>query len=901
MTEETTTARKGADPRVVTLACVVAGVVGLVVLVVSLWLEGWRPGHVGTALLLWAGATVLQVIPVRLSHEGQGENLHLEETFLLPMAIFLNLPECLLALGAAVAIGHTWHHRGWRKTVFNTGQLVTAAAIGVGVAQWLGAGTARPSTPVVAAAVVGVLIYSLMSMFAVAGIITLVQGSSFVEAVQDGLGVRVATWVSSQAMGVTLAVAMAGRPAMLLVTALPVAMLQLTYSRSFRQYRERRQMEKLYGVTAAIRSTIDANGVRAELIRAAQTLLDAGSVRLVPTDTPARPGTLHVGIDPATALEVGDRIGGGRWGGEDEFLLHALASVASSALANAALFEQVRTITGSLGEGVLALDREGRVEFTNPAASTILGWTEEELLGRRPHETLHAQAHGGRHDPCCPLVAPLASGQPSRIDDDIFARRDGTLLPVAFTSSPVVREGELVGSVIAFHDISERKEFERQLTHQAFHDALTGLPNRALFLDRLGHAQARAARIGATHALLFIDLDRFKVVNDSLGHQIGDELLVQVAERLQASLRATDTLARFGGDEFVALLEDLEDGDEAIVVTQRILEQVRHPFPVAGRELAVSCSIGVVVGDGGTDDPDECLREGDVAMYRAKARGRNCFEIFRHDSDSDLRGRLDLEIELREAIEREELELHYQPIVSVVSGAVTGVEALVRWRHPIRGLVPPGDFIPLAEESGLVLPLGAWVLEEACRQGKAWNDGHLGAEDLVVSVNLSPRQFRQPDLVEQVAAVLRRTGLAAGHLCVEVTEGVMVDDVEAAISTLQRLKALGVKVAIDDFGTGYSSLSYLKRFPIDYVKIDRAFIRGLGEETVDSEIVRSVIRLAAAIGIGAVAEGVETEDQLERLRDLQCPLVQGFLLARPQLPADVEALLDLRMPVPASV
>jgi diguanylate cyclase (GGDEF)-like protein/PAS domain S-box-containing protein len=880
-----------------------AGVAGMVVLVVAFLFEGSRLDHLGTALLLWAGATVLQVIPVRLSHEGQGENLHLEETFLLPMAIFLNLPECLLALGAAVAIGHTWHHRGWRKTLFNTGQLVFGAGIGVGFAQLLGSATGRPSAVTIGAAVVGVLIYSILSMLAVAAIITLAQGSSFADAVQDGLGVRVATWVSSQAMGVTLAVAMEGRPAMLVITALPVAMLQLTYSRSFRQYRERRQMEKLYGVTAAIRSTIDVNGVREELVRAAHTLLDAGSVRLVPTGAPVRPGTLHVGIDPVTAIEVGDRIGGGRWGGEDEFLLHALASVASSALANAALFEQVRTITGSLGEGILALDRDGRVEFTNPAASAILGWTEEELLARRPHETLHSAAHDGRHDPRCPLVSPLITGEPTRIEDDLFATRDGIALPVAYTSSPVVREGELVGTVIAFHDISERKDFERQLTHQAFHDSLTGLPNRALFLDRLAHAQARAGRNGGTHALLFIDLDRFKVVNDSLGHQIGDELLVQVADRLHGCLRGTDTLARFGGDEFVALLEDLEDEEEAIAITERILEQVRNPFPVAGRELSVSCSIGMVVGNGGADDPDECLREGDVAMYRAKARGRNCFEMFRHDSDTDLRGRLDLEIELREAIDRGELELHYQPVVSVVTGAITGVEALVRWRHPIRGLVPPGDFIPLAEESGLVLPLGAWVLEEACRQTKAWADGHRGVDNLVVSVNLSPRQFRQPDLVEQVAAVLARTGLDAPRLCVEVTEGVMVDDVESAIRTLQRLKALGVKVAIDDFGTGYSSLSYLKRFPIDYVKIDRAFIRGLGEETVDSEIVRSVIRLAAAIGIGAVAEGVETEDQLDRLRELECPLVQGFLLARPQLPADIEGLLDLQMPrkVPAAV
>jgi diguanylate cyclase (GGDEF)-like protein/PAS domain S-box-containing protein len=880
--------RRGARPRLVTLTCVLVGVLGAVVVAVSLMLAGSGLSHWKTAVLLFAGATLLQVMPVRLSHEGQGESLHLEETFLLPMAVFLTYPACLLALGGAVAIGHLWHRRGWRKTVFNTGQLVTAAAVGVGVAQLLGAGPGLPTVAAVAAAALGVLIYSALSMLAVAGIITLAQGSRFRDAVLDGLEVRAATWISAQAMGITLAVAMDIWPGILIVAALPGAMLQITYSRSFRHYRERRQMEKLYGATAAIGSTIDVGGVRQELLRAARTLLEAGSAQLVDSAMPTRPGTLRAPVDPGTSLEVRDRVGGGRWSADDEFMLRTLASVASSALANAALFEQIRTITGSLGEGVLALDRDARVEFANPAASDILGWSDAELLGRRPHETLHRHAHGGRHDPACPLVLPLASAEATRVDDDVFARRDGSLLPVAFTSSPVIRDGELVGTVIAFHDISERKDFERRLTHQAFHDDLTGLPNRVLFLDRLGRAQARAARTVAPHALRFIDLDRFKVVNDSLGHQIGDELLVQVAERIAGCLRSSDTLARFGGDEFVALLEDLDDGDEAVAVTERILDELRHPFPVAKRELTVSCSIGVVIGPGAATDPDECLREGDVAMYRAKSRGRNCFEVFRHDPDADQRGRLDLEIELRNAIERGELELHYQPIVSADNGVATGVEALVRWWHPGRGLVSPGEFIPLAEESGLILPLGAWVLEQACRQARIWTETQPETRGLVVSVNLSPRQFRQPDLVEQVAAVLGRTGLAADRLCVEVTEGVMVDDVEAAIHTLHRLKALGVRVAIDDFGTGYSSLSYLKRFPIDYVKIDRAFIRGLGEEIVDSEIVRSVIRLAAAIGIQAVAEGVETPGQLRELRQLGCPLVQGFLITAPQRPADLD-------------
>ena len=896
--EDPTVTRRGGRPHLVTAACVAVGLAGAAALAVSFLVAGTGLPHAGTAVLLFTGATLLQVMPVRLSHESEGESLHLEETFLLPMAVFLSAPECLLAIGAAVAIGHTWHRRGWRKTVFNTGQLVTAAGVGVGIAQRLGAGPGRATPAALAAAGAGVLIYSVLSMLAVAGIITLAQGSRIRDSVVDGLDVRAATWISAQAMGVTLAVAMDRWPAMLVVTAVPAAMLQLTYSRSFRQYRERRQLEKLYAVTAAIRSTIDVSGVRRELLQAAHTLLEAGSARLVDTTAPPGPGTLRVPVDADTCLEIGERVGGGRWSADNEFVLHTLASVASSALATADLFEQIRTITGSLGEGVLALDRDGRVEFANPAATAILGWSEAELLGRPPAETLHHQSHGGRYEPVCPLVSPLHTGDATRIDDDLFAHRDGTLLPVAFTSSPVVRDGELVGAVIAFHDISERKEFERRLTHQAFHDALTGLPNRALFLDRLGRAQARSARTAVPYALLFIDLDRFKVVNDSLGHQVGDQLLVQVAERIAGCLRDTDTLARFGGDEFVALLEDLDDADEAPAVTTRILAELRHPFPVAGRDLTVSCSIGIVIGDGSAVDPDECLREGDVAMYRAKSRGRNCFEIFGHDSDSDQLGRLDLEIELRDAIDRSQLELYYQPIVDVEHGTVKGVEALVRWRHPERGLVAPGQFIPVAEESGLILALGAWVLEEACRQGRTWTETRAAGRDLVVSVNLSPRQFRQPDLVEQVASVLVRTGLAPGQLCVEVTEGVMVDDVEAATETLLRLKALGVRVAIDDFGTGFSSLSYLKRFPIDYVKIDRAFIRGLGEKTVDSEIVRSVIRLAAAIGIQAVAEGVESAEQLRLLRDLDCPLVQGFLLARPQPAADVQLLLR---PVGATV
>jgi diguanylate cyclase (GGDEF)-like protein/PAS domain S-box-containing protein len=870
--------------------CVVAALAGVGAFAVSLLVtpEPWR--HLTVTLLLGAGATVLQVIPVRLSHEGQSENLHLEEAFLVAMAVYLTTPEVLTALVVAVVTGHLWHRRGWMKTAFNTGQLLAAAAVGTALSHHLGA-RGMLTDRALLAAVIGVLAYSVLSMLAVARIISTVQGTSFRDAVFDGQEIRLAVWVSSLAIGVMIAVAMEHRPWLVPVTMFPVAMLQITYCRSFRQYSERRQIEKLYNATAAIRSTIDSNRVREQLVRAARTLLDAGRVRLVPTGSRPAPGALQVPVDAATSVEVSERLTGGEWDDNDEFLLGALASVASNALSNATLFEQVRTITGSLGEGVVALDHEGRIEFVNPAVEVILGWSSTDLLGRTPHETLHG--HDGDNDHDCPLVAPLSTGFSARDNDALFTCRDGSVLPVAYTASPVVRDDQLVGAVVAFHDITERKRFEQQLTHQAFHDALTGLPNRALFLDRLGHAQARMARSGDLYALLFIDLDRFKVVNDSLGHHVGDELLVQVAARLRDCLRTGDTIARFGGDEFVALLEDLDHEEGAITATERLLAALRHPFHVADRDLAVTCSIGVVIGEGSVGGPEECLREGDVAMYRAKAKGKACYEVFRHDGDEGQLRRLDLEIELRRALERGELELHYQPVVTVEEGSTIGIEALVRWRHPSRGLVPPVEFIPLAEETGLILPLGRWVLEEACRQTRSWEETCPEIGPLVVSVNLSPRQFRQPDLEEQVADVLRRTGLEPSRLCVEMTEGVMVDDVELATLKLRNLRELGVRVSIDDFGTGYSSLSYLKRFPIDYVKIDRSFIQGLGE-TVDSEIVRSVIRLAAAIGIQAVAEGVETEDQLRQLRALGCPLAQGFHFARPQPADELRALLQGR-------
>ena len=447
-------------------------------------------------------------------------------------------------------------------------------------------------------------------------------------------------------------------------------------------------------------------------------------------------------------------------------------------------------------------------------------------------------------------------------------------------------EGRVREVTLIIEDVTERKRLEERLEHRAFYDDLTGLPNRALFLEHLGSALGRAERRGDAGkvAVLFVDLDNFKYVNDSLGHGVGDRLLCGVAERLRAALGPQETLARPGGDEFLVLIEDVSGPDEASGVAERIARGLGSPFPLEGREVFVTASIGIVLGgpgEPGGDGSEDLLRNADLTMYRAKEGGKDRREVFDAGASARPLERLGLEGDLRQAAERggEEFEVHYQPEVDLRTGRIVGFEALVRWRRPGHGLVSPNEFVPLAEETGLIIPMGRRVLLEACRRAREWRSP--GGPAVGVSVNLSARQFLEPGLLEDVARVLGETGLDPGALTLEITESVLTEDTPVVLATVQYLKLLGVKLAIDDFGTGYSSLSYLKRFPVDYLKIDRSIVYGIEGDPRDEAIASVAITLARALGERVVAEGIETEGQLARLREMGCDLGQGYLFSRP--------------------
>jgi diguanylate cyclase (GGDEF)-like protein/PAS domain S-box-containing protein len=441
-------------------------------------------------------------------------------------------------------------------------------------------------------------------------------------------------------------------------------------------------------------------------------------------------------------------------------------------------------------------------------------------------------------------------------------------------------------------DITTRKRYEERLVHDALHDSLTGLPNRTLLLDRIDLALKQAKRCSsARFAVLFLDLDRFKTINDSLGHHVGDRLLIQVARRLREPLRPGDTVARLGGDEFAILLTHIRSITNATHVAQRVLDALCRSFEIDGQEVSPLASIGIAVSSPEYQSPEEMLRDADIAMYRAKETGKARFEIFDEQMRSTALGLLELETELRRAVERGDFVLHYQPIVSLEQRRLVGLEALVRWSHPTKGLIPPNSFIPAAEETGLIVPLGWWTIQEACRQLQAWRETMPEARELSVAVNVSSRLFNQPDMVPRLLRILEETSLPPHLLTVEITEGTLLDHADAALLKLQALRALGIELHVDDFGTGYSSLSYLQKFEYDTLKIDGSFVRDISESEGSDAIVQSIITLGRLLERNVIAEGVETVEQLRRLVELRCPCVQGFWFSEPLEAEELTALL----------
>jgi diguanylate cyclase (GGDEF)-like protein/PAS domain S-box-containing protein len=553
-----------------------------------------------------------------------------------------------------------------------------------------------------------------------------------------------------------------------------------------------------------------------------------------------------------------------------------------------------RTIISSVRQGIIVFDADLRYQVWNRFMEELTGLPATTVLGRHALEPLPNLRDQGNEE----LLRRALNGETIRAPDTSFNLPEtGRTGWVSIVFSPHVSpDGAVMGVVGIIHDITERKRAEDQLIHNAFHDALTGLPNRALFVDRL----ERLLRHGVRHpdymfGVAFLDLDRFKVVNDSLGHLIGDELLVAIARRLEACVRQGDTVARLGGDEFALLLDDVSDISDATRVAERILAEMNVPFHIAGHDVFTNGSIGIALSTTGYERPEDILRDADTAMYRAKLQGRSRYEVFDRNMHERAVQTLQLETDLRRAIERGEFLLHYQPIVALTDGRISGVEALIRWQHPRRGMVAPDDFIPLAEETGLIISIGWWVLEQACHQMKQWLDAFPHMHGMNMSVNMSTKQFMQADLLERVDAALSRTGLPPHALKLEITESAVVQHEEAVTSSLAALRSRGIQLCIDDFGTGYSSLSYLHSFPVDTIKIDRSFISQIGSAS-NSRLVETIVTLSRNLGMDTVAEGVESAEQLAFLRTLKPQFAQGFYFS-PAVSADEVRSMLQRNPV----
>ncbi len=548
-----------------------------------------------------------------------------------------------------------------------------------------------------------------------------------------------------------------------------------------------------------------------------------------------------------------------------------------------------RSLVQHSSDVIIVIRPDGAIRFVSPSVSRVLGYEPAALADRTVFDLLHQDEHERARAFC------RDAGQLPGVTTPVewrFRQPDGSVLHAEVIATNLLDEPAVRGIVLNTRDVSERKRLERQLTHQAFHDPLTGLANRALFRDRVSHALALARRHGHEITVLFLDLDDFKKVNDSLGHADGDRLLMLAAERFRSCARATDTVARLGGDEFAILVEDSPGLAGHTAMLERLTSSMAQPFALNGTEMQVNASIGVAVTTGG-ETADDLLRNADVAMYTAKRRGKGRFETYQPHMYTDIKDRLEMETALRCAIDEDRLVLHYQPIVCLKTGAVRGVEALVRWDHPQQGLLLPEHFVPLAEETGLIVGVGAWVLRAACQQAARWHAEHPGL-GLSVAVNISGRQLHEADIVEATRQALAASGVNASAVVLEITESVLMEQTDTALDRLRELKGLGVQLAIDDFGTGYSSLGYLRQFPIDILKIAKPFVDDVSGGLDRSALARAIVGLGDTLKLRTIAEGVELAEQRAALVELGCELGQGYYFA-PAMPAEaLDTLLRTR-------
>jgi diguanylate cyclase (GGDEF)-like protein/PAS domain S-box-containing protein len=580
-------------------------------------------------------------------------------------------------------------------------------------------------------------------------------------------------------------------------------------------------------------------------------------------------------------------------------LTRALSNaIERKAIEDALYVEKERAVVtlNSIGDAVLCTDISGRITYLNLVAETMTGWGREEAMGRPLAEVFRIMDGPTRKTARDPLEMAVTQNRTVGLTVNcVLIRRDGFESAIEDSAAPIHdRAGRVIGAVIVFHDVSAARAMSLQMTHSAQHDLVTNLPNRLLLNDRITQSISLARRQNKPVAVLFLDLDRFKYINDSLGHGTGDLLLQSVSKRLLAGVRASDTVSRQGGDEFVILLAEITYPEDAATSADKILHSLSAQHSIEGQDLHIEGSIGISVYPEDGEDAETLIKNADTAMYHAKEKGRNNFQFFKPEMNLKAVARQSLEGGLRRALEQEEFLLHYQPKVNLDTGQITGVEALIRWQQPGLGLVLPAQFVPIAEDCGLIVQIGRWVLQEACRQAREWQDAGLPFKR--VSVNVSAVEFRDRGFIEGVRRILAETGFEARYLDMELTEGVLMEDAECTAAVLRELKTMGIQVAVDDFGTGYSSLSYLRQFAVDVLKIDQSFVHYLSGDRDDSAIVNAIIDMGKNLELRVIAEGVETQQQREYLQSQNCAEGQGYLFSRPLAAAQLAHLLRMGLP-----